>query len=80
MRWRMILEEFGPEIIHIKGENNSAADALSRLPKVDVEVEPKTQAQNNEIFAQEIGTEATAYPLEYACIAEEQNRELQKKT
>ena len=31
MRWRIILEEFGPELKYIKGENNAVADALSRL-------------------------------------------------
>ena len=29
MRWRLILEEFGPELKYIKGENNIVADALS---------------------------------------------------
>ena len=33
MRWRLILEEFGPELKYIKGENNVFADALSRLEK-----------------------------------------------
>ena len=33
MRWRLILEEFGPELKYIKGENNLVADALSRLEK-----------------------------------------------
>ena len=31
IRWRMLLEEFGPEFEHIKGEKNVVADALSRL-------------------------------------------------
>ena len=30
-RWRLLLEEFGPEIVHIKGINNTVADAISRL-------------------------------------------------
>ena len=33
MRWRLLLEEFGPEIVDIKGPKNVVADALSRLPK-----------------------------------------------
>ena len=33
MRWRLILEEFGPEHKYIKSENNVVADALSRLEK-----------------------------------------------
>ena len=32
MRWRLILEESGPDIKHIKGEDNIVADAISRLP------------------------------------------------
>ena len=32
MRWHLIIEEYGPELIYVKGENNIVADALSRLP------------------------------------------------
>ena len=32
LRWRLILEEYSPDIEYIKGEKNIAADALSRLP------------------------------------------------
>ena len=35
MRWRLILEEFGPELKYIKGENNVVADALSHLENSD---------------------------------------------
>ena len=35
MRWRLILEEFVPELKHIKGENNIVANALSRLDIID---------------------------------------------
>ena len=31
MRWRLILEEFSPKLIYIKGESNIVADSLSRL-------------------------------------------------
>jgi hypothetical protein len=40
MRWRLVIEEFGPDLLCIKGENNIVADALSRL---DIE-------DNQEIF------------------------------
>ena len=30
-RWRLILEEYGPKIIYIKGIKNIVADAISRL-------------------------------------------------
>jgi hypothetical protein len=44
-RWRLLLEEYGPEIIYIKGEENTVADAISRLdfsPKKN----PNTAKQN----------------------------------
>ena len=31
IRWRLLLEEYGPEYHHIKGEDNIVADALSRI-------------------------------------------------
>jgi hypothetical protein len=30
-QWRLLLEEYGPEIIYIKGIHNTVADAVSRL-------------------------------------------------
>jgi hypothetical protein len=44
--WRLIIKEYGPKIIYIKGENNTVADAISRLdftPKA----ETKHLNQNN---------------------------------
>ena len=38
IRWRMLLEEFGPEVKHIQGVKNVVANALSRL-----DLEPKSQ-------------------------------------
>ena len=35
MQWRLILEEYSPELIYIQGSKNIAADALSRLDIVD---------------------------------------------
>ena len=39
MRWRLILEEYGPELIYTKGSTNIVADALSRL-----ETKPTTES------------------------------------
>jgi hypothetical protein len=33
MRWRLLLEEYSPELKYIKGENNTVADALKAQPK-----------------------------------------------
>jgi hypothetical protein len=30
-RWRLLLEEYGPKIVYIKGIHNTAADAVLRL-------------------------------------------------
>eukprot|EP00804_Cyclotella_cryptica_P030605 CCRYP_020020-RA/>CCRYP_020020-RA protein AED:0.29 eAED:0.29 QI:0/0/0/1/0/0/3/0/158 len=30
-RWRLLLEEFGPKIVYIKGTHNTVADAISHL-------------------------------------------------
>jgi hypothetical protein len=30
-QWRLLLEEYGPEIVYVKGTHNTAADAVSRL-------------------------------------------------
>ena len=30
-RWRLLLKEYGPEIVYIKGIDNTVADAISRL-------------------------------------------------
>ena len=40
-RWRLLLEEYGPEIVYIKGIHNSVADAVSRL-----EYDPKVNPTN----------------------------------
>ena len=51
MRWRLLLEEYGPDIVYIKGTDNIIADALSRIPiKGDSETEktPKKCKFNKE--------------------------------
>lgn len=61
MRWRLIIEEFGPTIRYIKGTDNIAADALSRLPQA--ERDTLTDAECNVITEQ-------LYPLSYGQIAD----------
>ena len=46
MRWRLILEEYGPELIYIKGENNVVADALSRLDLNPTNSQPPAEETN----------------------------------
>ena len=40
-RWRILLEEYAPEIIHIKGIHNTVVDAISRL-----DYDPKLNTTN----------------------------------
>jgi hypothetical protein len=51
-QWRLFLEEYGPEIVYIKGIHNTLADAVSRLeydPSVDQTAESfhMTKVRNN---------------------------------
>ena len=54
MHWRLIIEEFGPNIQHIAGFDNKVADTLSRLPSTPSNKnEPftrKSQCRVNELF------------------------------
>ena len=72
MRWRLILEEFGPDIKNISGEKNVMADAISRLPTTTEEQrEQCTDAQDparNEMFALD---EDIAFPLFYCALWKE---------
>ncbi len=69
MRWRLVLEEYGPELIYIKGESNVVADALSRL-----EIDDKREIFNlSESFGfDDNDLPATAYPLRYCDISKAQ--------
>ena len=37
LRWRLLIEEFGPNLTYVKGQDNIPADALSRLDREDDE-------------------------------------------
>ena len=75
MRWRLLLEEYGPELRYIKGEHNIVADALSRLDMNQFDYKQDyTPEKKAELFA---GDDSDlpfpkAYPLTYAEIAHEQ--------
>ena len=79
MRWRLILEEFGPDIKHISGEMNVVADAISRLPTtITDQNEPSTEAldlseKENFILEDEV------FPLELSLVQRTQNVELNKR-
>ena len=75
MRWRLILEEYGPELHYIKGENNIVADALSRLEMTSLEEFQEEYGNTEECFAADPSDYPTDYPLSYAQLAHEQNKD-----
>ena len=69
MRWRLLIEEFGPELVYLQGKKNIVADALSRL---DIEKNsdfPQTFEQlmlsNAECFASDATLPSTVYPVSF---------------
>ena len=72
MRWRMVLEEYGPELIYIKGEHNLVADALSRLDLLD---DAMDEVQMLELLAFEDEIPPSAYPLQYSELQDAQMRD-----
>ena len=81
MHWRLILEQFGPNIQHIYGVDNIVADTLSILPyKPSNKYEPctrKAQCCANNLF--EIGrveNNEGCFPLNILIVQREQQKEL----
>ena len=76
MRWRLILEEFGPELKYIKEKNNVVADALSRLEK-----SPNQEILNiSELYGcDDEDMPDSAYPICYHDIAKAQETDAKLK-
>ena len=76
MRWRLVLEEYSPELRYIKGEHNIVADALSRLDMLDEEHQQSEQLSAEEIaelYAADEGEDFPSdFPLTYREIAHRQ--------
>ena len=78
MRQRLILEEFGPELKYIRGENNVVANALSRLENSD----NQKILNISEIYGyNDKDLPDSAYPIRYHDIAkaQETDAKLQQK-
>jgi len=57
VRWRLLLEEFGPKLTHVKGTNNIVADVLDRLETAEEEL-------SAEAFANELANEEEDFPTD----------------
>ena len=69
MRWRLVLEEFGPDLQYIKGENNVVADALSRL---DIDDEQEIFNVSECFGYDDDDLPPSSYPIRYKEIAKAQ--------
>ena len=68
MRWRLILEEFGPDLQCIKGKQNIVAGVLSRCNLKETEFSLDAFTFDEEDFPE-------GYPLSFKQIAYEQKRD-----
>ena len=78
MRWRLILEEYGPELLYIKGTHNVVADALSRLNMDEGhggELDALCFEVMAELYAGEDDEFPNEFPLSYRQLAHEQGRD-----
>ena len=83
MRWRLLLEEFGPHIHHIAGVNNIVADTLSRVRSNNVGEDENESSQKQKLqelyAATKIRSIRAEFPLEKGLIRDEQQKELNKR-
>jgi hypothetical protein len=47
--WRLLMEEHGPDVRYVKGPENAAADALSRLPTANDPEKPYVMPSREEV-------------------------------
>jgi RNase H-like domain found in reverse transcriptase/Reverse transcriptase (RNA-dependent DNA polymerase)/Integrase zinc binding domain len=75
MRWRLILEEFGPELIYVQGETNIVADALSRLDIVDSPIQHSSHSIAELYGATKEDLPKDILPVTYHVLHSEQQRD-----
>ena len=81
MRWRLIIEEYGPTLKYVKGSTNIVADALSRLhlePSLISEADPTVlDTPGERLLAESFTYErlANEVPTKYKTIQREQQKD-----
>jgi RNase H-like domain found in reverse transcriptase/Integrase zinc binding domain/Reverse transcriptase (RNA-dependent DNA polymerase) len=71
-RWRLIVEEYGPRLVYIKGIRNQVADTLSRLPVLPASTEPTDAVE--QLF---VATEVFPLAFDVIALAQQEDLELQ---
>ena len=76
MHWRLLIEEYGPELRHIKGTNNVVVDSLSRLAtnpaaSPTAHLTPEEEAETFVYDKEDLPSDL--HPLCYRDIAKAQN-------
>jgi transposase InsO family protein len=84
MRWRLLLEEYGPHIHHIAGVDNIVADTLSRIKSSNVEEDendiPTAENKIQELYANtRVRSIQADFPLAKELIREEQRIEMRSR-
>ena len=74
MRWRLLIEEFSPDLVYLQGEKNIVADALSRL---DIDPDDSPDKPNDLYLAEHFAVDdddepPTSLPFTYKSIMREQ--------
>ena len=83
MRWRLIIEEYGPTLQYVKGTTNIVADALSRLhlePSLISEADPTVlDTPGERLLAESFTYErlANEVPTKYKTIQREKQKDKQ---
>ena len=89
MRWRLVLEEYNPELVYIKGGDNIVADALSRLELLPDEPSREIAGHNNKpsdkpqvlmkdfMMQYEDEVPQHVYPMRLRLIQNEQQKDLE---
>ena len=93
MRWRLYIEEYSPNLVHIQGKANTAADTISRLPaspndlaealsNIDLSNKsyPDTEESYSMLMYAHEPEDYTFHPLSYAHldVAQQADKQLKK--
>lgn len=74
MHWRLAIEEYGPELIYIKGEKNVVADALSHLTTTENTVKG-IEFISDQFALDDDDLPKSMYPLKFSTIAKYQKKD-----